>query len=70
MQLSSLVCNMEITLTDIVYSNTYGSDPWLMQLHKILFIAKDLYSHGKESAYNTTSHEARVKYNNAFLGTI
>ena len=53
---------MGTNLKDIVYSNTYGSDPWLMQFHKVLFIANDLYSHGKESAYNTKSHEARVKY--------
>ena len=53
---------MEIILKVMFYSNTYGSDPWLKQFHKVLFIANGLHSHGKESAYNTKSHEARVKY--------
>ena len=33
---------MEMNLKDTVYSSTYGSSPWLMQLHKVFVIANDL----------------------------
>ena len=48
--------NVEINLKGC--SNTYESNPWLMQHDKVSFIANDIYI----QAYSTKSDEARVKY--------
>jgi hypothetical protein len=51
-----LLDNMEGILTDIVHSNTYGSNLWLIILPRM-----HVYSYGREQAYNTKSEEARAK---------
>jgi hypothetical protein len=47
---------MEGILTDIVHSNTYGSNLWLIILPRM-----HVYSDGREQAYNTKAEEARAK---------
>ena len=47
-----LLDNVEGILTNIVHSNTYGSNLWLIILPRMY-----VYSYGKEKAYNTLSLE-------------